>query len=52
MKFEVSHQDRSVIIALGTKLKDKQGGGFVTPPIPLFLMKDSSHIPPRKSLRP
>ncbi|HAF85498.1 MAG TPA: IS66 family transposase [Sphaerochaeta sp.] len=35
MKFEVSHQDRSVIIALGSKLKNKQGEGLVTPPIPL-----------------
>lgn len=35
MKFEVSHQDRSVIIALGSKLKDKQGNGLANPPMAL-----------------
>ena len=35
MKFEVSHQDRSVIIALGSKLKNKQDTGLANTPMPL-----------------
>ena len=46
MKFEVSHQDRSVIIALGSMLKKKQDNGLATPPMLLpddnFLAKASN----------
>lgn len=45
MKFQVSHQDRSVIIALGSKLKSKQDKGPACPAITLpdenFLAKAS-----------